>query len=155
MQLAAEGAPQIIRRTRPARPAQLAPVVGPAANSLARPTTIAPTASRTAATDAQNRAAALQCLIRAGKLTDMIAALEQQIERSPKTAQLYDTLVEYYQATKQLQKIEELDARLVQLRPDDAEVRLRYARQLWQRRHVDEACREFAAVISLQPELLS
>ena len=113
MDLAAQAAHQILRRSRTAPAAQ--------------------TAMGYSTADSQSRTAALQCLAQAGKLKELIAAVEQQIERTPQASQLYETLTEYYQAAGDVQKLLDLQAKIVALRPDDADLRYRYGQELYRR----------------------
>jgi tetratricopeptide (TPR) repeat protein len=134
MEVAAQVAHQILRRSRTAPAAQ--------------------TAMGYSTADSQARRSALQCLAQAGKLKELIAGLEQQIERTPQASQLYETLLEYYQAAGDTQKLIDLQAKIVSLRPDDADLRYRYGQELYRRGKFNEACDEYVAVIKKQPQLL-
>src|SRR5262249_37240288 len=69
--------------------------------------------------------------------------------------QLYETLAEYYQLAGDVQKGLDLTARLVELKPDDAEIRYRYAQDLYRRQKFAEACEQYKIVLKKQPQLLS
>ena len=97
---------------------------------------------------------ALECLAQAGKLKELIATVEQQIERTPQASQLYETLAEYYQAAGDVQKLLDLQAKIVSLRPDDADLRYRYGQELYRRGKLKEACDEYLVVVKKQPQLL-
>ena len=105
------------------------------------------TAQGVSTSESQYRNLAIQCLSKSGKLKEMIAALEGQIERTPTASQLYETLAEYYQLAGDVQKGLDLTARLVELRPDDAETRYRYAQELYRRQKFVEACEQFKIVL--------
>src|SRR5207248_3657705 len=64
------------------------------------------------------------------------------------------TLAEYYQAAGETQKMLDLQAKIISLRPDDADLRFRYAQELYRRGKLNEACDEYVAVIKKQPRLL-
>lgn len=134
MELAAQVAQQILRRSRTASSSQVAMGYSTA--------------------DSQNRSAALACLSQAGKLKELIAGIEEQLQRSPSSTQLYETLSEYYQAAGDTQKMLDLQAKVVSLRPDDGDLRFRYGQELYRRGKVNEACDEFIVVIKKQPRLI-
>ncbi|HEY2412465.1 MAG TPA: DUF1583 domain-containing protein [Pirellulaceae bacterium] len=134
LDLAAQVAQQILRRSRSASASQVA--------------------MGYSTSDSQSRSAALACLAQAGKLKELIAGIEEQIQRSPSATQLYETLSEYYQAAGDAQKMLDLQAKVVSLRPDDGDLRFRYGQELYRRGKVNEACEEFLVVIKKQPRLI-
>jgi tetratricopeptide (TPR) repeat protein len=105
--------------------------------------------------DSQYRALAIQCLSKAGKLQEMITGLEEQIQRTPTATHLYESLSEYYQLAGESQKANALTARLVELKPDDADLRYRYAQELYRQRKMPEACEQYKIVLKKQPQLIS
>ena len=133
-EVAAQVAHQILRRSRSASAAQ--------------------TAMGYSTADSQSRTSALQCLSQAGKLKELIAGAEQQIERNPQATQLYETLLEYYQAAGDAQKLLDLQAKIVSLQPDNADLRYRFGQELYRRGKVKEACDEYLVVVKKQPQLL-
>ncbi len=104
--------------------------------------------------DSSYRQGALACLSQAGKLKELIASLESQLERSPQATQLYETLSEYYQAAGEHQKTLDLQGKIVDLRPDNAELRYAYATALYSRGKYTEACDQYRLAIQKQPRLL-
>ena len=132
--VAAEIAYQVLRRSRSAG-------ANPAASGP-RPTS-----------DDGSRRAALQVLASAGKLKDMIAATEQQLQRSPQSSQLFDTLAEYYEAAGDTNKSLELQKKLVAERPTDAELGQRYAQRLAASGKHSDACDQYLIVIKQAPQL--
>ncbi len=104
--------------------------------------------------DSSYRRTALQCLAQAGKLKELIAGIEAQLERSPNSMQLYETLAEYCQAAGDPQKSLELQARLVELRPDDGDLRFRYAGELQNRGKYSEACDQYLLAMRKQSRLI-
>jgi tetratricopeptide (TPR) repeat protein len=134
MDVAAQVAHQILRRSRTAPASQ--------------------TAMGFSTADSQARQSALRCLAQAGKLKELIANLEQQVERTPQASQLYETLSEYYQAAGDNEKLLAMQAKIVALRPDDAELRYRYGQELSRRGKMSEACDEYLVVVRWAPQLL-
>src|SRR5205823_8137764 len=78
----------------------------------------------------------------------------EQLQRASQATQLYETLAEYYQAAGETQKMLDLHAKIISLRPDDADLRVRYAQELYRRGKVNEACDQYVIVIKKQPRLL-
>ncbi len=105
--------------------------------------------------DSRYRTLAIQCLSKAGKLKEMIASLEEQIRRTPTAANLYESLAEYYQLAGDTQKANALTARLVDLKPDDIDLRFRYAQDLYRQRKMPEACEQYKIVLRKKPQLIS
>lgn len=133
--MAAQIAHQILRRSRP----QLTPT------------------SRyvSSGSDAGARVAALRVMAAAGKLKEMIATTEEQLKRSPQSAQLAATLSEYYDAAGERDKSLALEARLVEQKADDVNARYRYAQKLQAAGKPSEACDQYLVVLKQQPRLLS
>ncbi len=134
IEIAAQMAHQILRRSRTASASQVAQGYSTADDSYRRN--------------------ALQCLAQSGKLKELIAGTEKQIERSPQSTQLHETLSEYWQAAGDQDKSLEVQGKIVALRPDDADLRFRYAQLLSNRGKTAEACEEYMTVIKKQPRLL-
>ena len=103
--------------------------------------------------DDSNRTAALQCLQQAGKLKDQIAVLEGQLERSPQSEQLYNSLMEFYAVAGETKKTAELQKKLLELRPDDADLRYRIAMSYAQEGQGKEACDLLLDAIRKKPSL--
>src|SRR5262249_34512799 len=64
------------------------------------------------------------------------------------------TLAEYYQAAGDTQKSLDLQKRIVEERPDDADLRFRYAQTLSNRGKYAEACDQYKIVLAKQPRLM-
>src|SRR5205085_6102822 len=75
--------------------------------------------------------------------------------RTPQASQLYETLSEYYQAAGESQKLLDLQAKIVALRPEDTDLRYRYGQELYRRGKAKEACDEYLVVVKKQPRLLA
>ncbi len=65
----------------------------------------------------------MQVFARSGKLKELIARAESQLETSPTSMQLLQTLVDYYQADNQRDKVKATYEKIAKLRPDDAKLR--------------------------------
>jgi tetratricopeptide (TPR) repeat protein len=105
--------------------------------------------------DSQYRTAAIQSLSKAGKLKEIIAAQEDQIRRTPTATVPYESLAEYYQLAGDTQKANEVTERLIALKPDDAQLRYRYAQDLYRQRKMPEACEQYKIVLQKQPQLIA
>lgn len=112
-ELAAEVAHQILRRT-PRQSAQSQTVVVRTANGGTQ-TVTRPSASRGVQTSSTIRQEALRVLHQAGRLSDMIAKAEDQLEKSPSSERLLDALAEYLQAAGQKARDPEVAKRIVAL----------------------------------------
>ncbi|MCI0457302.1 MAG: tetratricopeptide repeat protein, partial [Gemmataceae bacterium] len=78
------------------------------------------------------RPAAIQLLARAGKLQETIERVEAQIKSSPKSLPLHLTLIDYYKAAGDKEKLKTALKGLVQLKPDDPKVRFQVGADLAQ-----------------------
>lgn len=103
--------------------------------------------------DDMSRQAALSCLAQSGKLKELIARTEEQLKSSPQSAQLYQTLAEYYQTAGDRTKSVEVLGKIVELRSEDATLRFQYAQMLSQAGKAAEACEEYKKAIKKQPNL--
>src|SRR5262249_22609938 len=68
---------------------------------------------------------------------------------------LYEVLSEYYQAAGQTQKGIDLIAKLIEIRPDDVELRNRFAQDLYRRQKFAEACEQYKIILKKQPQVIS
>jgi len=104
--------------------------------------------------DSQYRTAALQCLSQSGQLKEIIARVEAQLARSPESTQLAETLAEYYQAAGNNAKSMELQGKIVELHPEDSDLRFRYAQLLMNANKAGDACEQYKQAIKRKPALL-
>jgi tetratricopeptide (TPR) repeat protein len=132
--LAAEVAHQILRRSRTAPVAQQAMGYNTA--------------------DSMHRTSALQILAQSGKLKEIIARVESQLERSPQSTQLSETLAEYYTAAGDSKKSLELQGKVVEQQPEDADLRFRYAQVLANGGRNADACEQYKLALTKKPSLL-
>ena len=100
------------------------------------------------------RASAIQVLSRSGRIKAMIARVEDQLKRTPKAIQLHQALSDYYKADGQREKARAELSKIVELRPDDANLRFQVANQLVQDGQAAEAIPHFKAALKKNPGLL-
>src|SRR5207244_2417624 len=82
--------------------------------------------------DTQGRQEAIQVLVRTGKLKDMIERAEAQLKSSPKSLQILQTLVDYYRASGDKEKLKAAYAKMVQIKPEDGKLCFQIGQQLSQ-----------------------
>jgi tetratricopeptide (TPR) repeat protein len=99
------------------------------------------------------RRQALSVLSRSGRLDELIARAETQLQASPASVQLLQTLVEYYEAAGRQPKVLETLERMTAVRPDDGRLRFQVAQQLSQAGKVDESIEHYKAAIKKEPAL--
>lgn len=75
---------------------------------------------------------AIQVLTKSGKLREIIERTEAQVARSPQSIPLHQTLVSYYRAAGQPDKVKAAIATMARLRLDDTRFQLQMASQLLQ-----------------------
>ena len=94
------------------------------------------------------RQQALSVLNRSGKLPEMIAKVESQLEKSPKSQRLIETLLEYYSAAGNDKKVAELNEKMSQFKLDDPQFRYQLGMKLLQAGKTKEAGEHFKVVIA-------
>jgi tetratricopeptide (TPR) repeat protein len=97
----------------------------------------------------------VQVFARSGKLKELIARAEAQLETSPNSQQVLQTLVDYYQADNQRDKVKTTYDRMAKLRPDDARLRFQIGQQLAQSNAPAEALPHFEAALKKEPTLFA
>ncbi|MDB5391613.1 MAG: tetratricopeptide repeat protein, partial [Planctomycetaceae bacterium] len=100
------------------------------------------------------RTLAFEVLKKSGKLKELISITEEQLQRSPKSGQLVALLSEYYTADGNPQQALKAELRLLESKPDDVSLRLRYTRKLISSGDLNEACEHYLLLIKAQPDLL-
>ena len=103
----------------------------------------------------QARAEAVQVFARSGKLKELIARAEAQLETSPTSQQLLQTLVDYYQADGQRDKVRATYKKIAALRPDDARLQMQIGVQLNQAGSPADSLDYFRAALKKEPSLFS
>ena len=76
------------------------------------------------------RPAAMRILAASGRLPQLIARAKEQLAKTPNLVALHETLADYYTAARQSELAAAEMGRIAELRPDDAELRIRLALQL-------------------------
>ncbi|HTK75342.1 MAG TPA: tetratricopeptide repeat protein, partial [Gemmataceae bacterium] len=99
------------------------------------------------------RSQAIGVLARSGQLKEMIERAESQLKSAPKSVQVYQTLVDYYQASGEKEKLKAAVLQMAELRPDDGKLRYQAAQQLQQQGERDAAIAQYKAAIKLEPSL--
>lgn len=110
--------------------------------------------SSSASNPEQARASAIQVLARSGKLDELIQRAKDQIEATPNSVQLHQTLADYYKAANRRDEARSELMKILELRPDDAALRYQVAVQLAQEGKNDAAVEQYTAAIQKDPSLL-
>ncbi len=100
------------------------------------------------------REQALRLLTGSGKLKELTASVEKQLEKSPNSDALMRTLLEYYQGSGEKEKAATLSARLLETRDDDPQLRFEIADQQSRQGDHQQAMDNFLLAIKQKPELL-
>ena len=120
--------------------------------ALDRATRIA-AASRSALDPETARPAAMRVLAASGRLPQLIERGDEQLKKTPNSIALHQTLADYYTAARQTDRARTEMARLAELRPEDAELRLRLALQLVEGGDSSAGLRHYKAVFEKDPVL--
>ena len=100
------------------------------------------------------RTAAITVLARSGRLTQLIDRANEQLAKTPNAVQVHQALADYYTAARQPAKARAELARIVELRPEDVDMRLRVAGQLVQDGQADAAIEQYRATFKKDPSQL-
>ena len=92
-------------------------------------------------------------LARSGQLKEMIERAEAQLKASPKSLQIHQALVDYYQAAGDKEKLKATLLKMAELKPDDGKLRFQVAQQLQQTGERDAALEQYKVAIKLEPAL--
>ncbi len=103
----------------------------------------------------QARMAAVQLFSRSGKLKDLIARAEAQLESSPNSPALLQTLVDYYQADQQRDKVKATYARLAKLKAEDPRALFQIAIDLSRAGASNEALELYRTSLKKDPSLFA
>ncbi len=101
------------------------------------------------------RAEAIQVLVRSGKLSEMIARAEAQLKAAPQSLELHQTLLEYYKAAGDKDKVKDIAGRMAKVRPDDAKIQFQIAQQLQQVGELVAATERYRVAIRKDPALFA
>jgi tetratricopeptide (TPR) repeat protein len=100
------------------------------------------------------RTSAIAVLARSGRLSQLIARATEQLKKTPNAVQIHQALADYYTAARQPAKARAELARIVELRPEDVDLRLRVASQLVQDGQADAAIEQYRSVFKKDPSQL-
>ena len=114
-----------------------------------------PAASRGGDFDEPAQRQAIQVLARSGKLGEIIARLEAQLQQSPQSLPLHQTLAAYYRAAGQRDKLKTISEVMLRLRPDDARLRVQMAVQLVQAGEIASALDHLRVLLKKNPARLN
>ena len=103
--------------------------------------------------DSGLRQQALTVLKRSGKLPEMIKKVEGQLKSSPKSQRLTETLIEYYTASGDTKKVEDLTAKIAETKQDDPQFRFNLGQQLMNQGKHKEAVEHFKVALKKDPKL--
>lgn len=101
-----------------------------------------------------HREQALQVLNRTGHLAKIIARVEGQLQKSPNSLLLLESLADYYKAAGQNDKAQEMLNRLAQQQPQDGRALFQLAEQLSRGGNVSGACDAYLQAIKKDPARL-
>jgi lipopolysaccharide biosynthesis regulator YciM len=101
-----------------------------------------------------SRAAAIGVLARSGRLPQLIAQASAQLEKNPNAVGAHQALADYYKAAGQRDKARAELAKIVELRPDDANLRLQIAQQLMQEGQAAAAVEHYKILLKREPAVL-
>lgn len=103
----------------------------------------------------QYRQQAIQVLARSGKLKEMIERSEAQLKNSPKSIQLLQTLAEFYRAANDKDKTKATFLKMAELKPEDAQLRLRVAQYLNESGDVAGSLENYKVAFKKEPSLFN
>ncbi|MBD3672330.1 MAG: DUF1583 domain-containing protein [Planctomycetaceae bacterium] len=100
------------------------------------------------------RSQALRVLTQTGELDALMTRLEEQLEKSPRSPQLYNQLLEFYQLENEQEKVGELLKTAIENRPNAYEFRVRLGKHLESTGKLEAACDQYLVVMKNEPALL-
>lgn len=107
-----------------------------------------------AVNDEMARQSALQVLAQTGQLEETIARTKAQIERSPTSVPLHLALADYTRVANRREESRAALRKVVELRPDDAQLRLQLATQMLREGQPAEAIEHFKLALDRDPSLM-
>lgn len=99
------------------------------------------------------RSQAMGILARSGQLKELIDRAEAQLKTAPKSIQVHQTLLGYYQASGDKDKQKASLLKLVELKPDDANLKFTAGQKLSQWGDRDEALKLYSAALKKDPSM--
>ena len=101
-----------------------------------------------------SRIAAIGVLARSGRLPQLIERTNEQLKKTPNSIQIHQTLADYYKASNQRDKARAELLKIVELRPDDSNLRYQIALQLTQEGQAAAAIEHYKAILKKDPSVL-
>ena len=101
-----------------------------------------------------SRTAAIGVLARSGRLPQLIDRTLEQLKKTPNSIQIHQTLADYYKAANQREKARAELAKIVELRPDDTNLRYQIATQLTQEGQPAAAIEHYKVILAKDPSVL-
>ncbi len=100
------------------------------------------------------RAAAIRLLARSGRLPKLIDRAKEELKKTPNSIAVHQALADYYRASAQAAQARSELAKLCELRPDDARLRLQVANQLLEAGQTSSAIEYYRSAFKKEPSLL-
>ncbi|MEQ9407879.1 MAG: tetratricopeptide repeat protein [Fuerstiella sp.] len=101
------------------------------------------------------RSTAIRVLAESDQLSGLIERADEQLQRSPDSVALHETLQEYYAAAGRTTDAARMTQRLQQLRPETIDTLLQAAQALDNRKQYREACEKYLQVLQKDPQRFS
>src|SRR5262249_36915119 len=105
--------------------------------------------------DDNARPQAIQVLARSRKLTEMIERAEAQLKSSPKAIAVHQTLIDYYRAAGDKEKLKAAVVKMAEIKPDDGKVRFTVAQTLNEMGEFDAAIEQYRIGMKKEPALFA
>ena len=99
------------------------------------------------------RSQAVGVLARSGQLKETVARVEEQLKASPKSIQIHQTLLGYYEASADKEKQKAIVLRILELKPDDAKLRFKLAKTLNELGDKEAAIASYKVALKKDPSL--
>ncbi len=100
------------------------------------------------------RSAATGVLARSGRLAQLIDRANEELKKTPNAVQIHQSLADYYTAARQPDRARAEMIKVVELRPDDVNLRLQIANQLAQEGQAEAAVSQYKAAFKKDLALL-
>ena len=101
-----------------------------------------------------SRTSAIAVLARSGRLPQLIDKAREQLKKTPNAIQLHQALADYYKAAGQRDQARAELARMIELRPEDTNLRLQVAQQLVQEGQAAAAVDHYKVILKKDPALV-
>ncbi len=102
-----------------------------------------------------SRSSAIAVLARSGRLPQLIDKVQEQLKKTPNAIQLHQALADYYKAAGQRDQARAELARMIELRPEDNNLRLQVAQQLVQDGQAAAALDHYRIIVKRDPALVA